>query len=86
MFRNWFVDVYRKAFMVPKHKQKTFKRIVDSTSAEITEIYEGYSLKMMIFCVTGPYDSLELICEKIKDEDDIHRFYQTVVLKDEKES
>lgn len=85
MFKTWFIEMYKKAFMVPKHKQKTFKSVVDLTSAEITGVYESYSLQMMMFCVKGPYDSLELICEKIKNEDDIHMFYQSVVLEDEKE-
>lgn len=86
MFKSWFVEVYKKAFMVPKHKQKTFKSIVDLTSAKITDVYENYSLQMMMFCVSGPYDSLELICEKIKNESDIHMFYKSIVLEDEEES
>lgn len=86
MFKSWFVGVYKKTFMVPKHKQKIFTRIVNLTSAEITDVYESYSLQMMMFCVSGPYDSLELICEKIKNEDDIHMFYKSIVVKDEEES
>lgn len=86
MFKSWFVEAYKKAFMVPKHKQKMFNRIVNSTSAKITGVYESYSLHMMMFCVSGPEDSLELVCEKIKNEDDIHTFYESIVLKDEEES